>query len=206
MRRAYRQRRRAPTRRGTVEARSAGQPEGITAVLLRRPTDRSRWCGRIVVRVYTNSGQHGSRLMRRRRSERGPQKLAEPQCIFGHLVVIEEDVRLFPFRQRERQLFELAVFILITPAGPSMKPEVGAIRSRSFVYERINYMPQAKLVTDGFDDAVVPISAWLPSKIQALSINRRNEFLKAGNVLFCLSEASRTLEEYRPGFQCSGGR
>ena len=85
-----------------------------------------------------------------------------------------------------------------------MKPEVGAIRSRSFVYERIDYMPQAKFVTDGFDDAAVPLSAWLPTNIQTLSINGRNEFLKAGNVLCCLAKAGRALKEYGPGFQCSG--
>src|SRR5579885_2973079 len=137
----------------------------------------------------------------RRASRFGCDDLLEADGVVEHLDVVEEDVRDFAARKHRAQLLKLAVLVLVAPAAATVQAEVAASRRRGALGERVNDVPEVKLVAQLSDRLARPPAARLPAEAEAVALRLSEKLSEVSDVLGGRLEPRRALEQNRAGFE-----
>src|ERR1700749_1504940 len=127
----------------------------------------------------------------------GFDDLFEPDGVVPHLDIVEEDVGDDALRQHRAQLLKLAVLVLVSPAAATVKAKVAAARRRGALRERIDDVPEVKLVAQLFDRLAGPAAARLPAEVEAVALRLSEKLSQVRDVLGGRPEARGALKQNR---------
>ena len=116
---------------------------------------------------------------------------AKSVSVVEHFVVVEKHVGQVFGRQQRDKLFELALFIFISPTLDAVKAVVATFGRHGPIKERVDTMPQIEIAADLFDGFGVPGFA---RGSQAKFISPRSIFLKNLRIFLMLVA---TLDKFR---------